>query len=1048
MKLAEFSVKNSLLVNLLSIFIIIVGIVAMLQLKREAFPNIDFDYVTVTTYYPGAPAEDVEKLVTTPIEKELRGISGIKEMTSSSDEGRSEIGLELDPEAREKDKIIDDIERAVDRVKDLPKEIEDDPLIFELTADEFPIIEVSIGGPFPETERRKYAEALEDLILNIDGVSTVQRIAWRDREFWVAVDPKKMKEYHVSIDEIMAALKSRNITLPGGALTTPDLEYNVRITGEFTTPQEVEDVVIRSNDAGFKLAVGNVARVIDTYEDETYIPKINGKRSVSMVVIKSKTGDAITVTDNVKKVVKEFSASLPRGMEVKLTNDFSYYVKRRLNVLKFNGMIGIILVLVVLFVFLDPVPAIMTAVGLPIALFTTFSIMLWMDASVNLVTMLGLIIVLGMLVDDGIIVAENVYRYIEEGVPPKEAAVRGTSEVIAPVTVTILTTCSAFAPLMFMPDLMGKFIRFIPIIVMVALGSSLLEAFVILPSHLADFVKGHRYVNRAQKFKKEKRWFIGLRNVYGKAVTGALRHRYLFALGLIMTFVVSILIAVFYLKIIMFTGEGIEEFHVRAEAPKGTPLQKTSQLMEPVEALIGSLPDAELDAFRTYVGAIEEERNFDPNAKRGTHLAQIRVFLTPAQHRRRTPQEIIEALRPRMKTIKGFDKLYFHMPREGPPVGQPVEVSIKGENWDTLQTIAKEFMDHMDGMDGVSDINMSYEFGKKQLKVRVDEQKAKKFYLTMDRIAVSVRNAFEGGVATAIKPTKAEEEIDVRVRFPQDVRNDPSAFEKIVILNTQGKLVPLRSVATINEEEGIFKINHLDGKRLIAVTAQVDGKKATSFDVNLKLQKYFKNIPQRYPGYSVVYSGEFEEQMRTFKHLIRSFIIALLLIFIILAALFNSLIQPVIVLSAIPFGIIGVIFGFLTHGKPLSFFAFMGLVGLAGIVVNDSIVLVDFVNKLRKAGKPRRESLITAGMMRLRPVLMTTITTIAGLVSVAYGIGGGDPFLRPMALAIIWGLFFATALTLIVIPCFYAIADDFSEKILHHKMVKQNGQGHKATDDL
>jgi len=1039
MKLPEFSVRHSLLVNLLSVFIIVVGIFSMLQLRREAFPNVEFDMVRISTVYPGAPAEDVEKLVTTPIEKELKGISGIKELASRSEENLSTISIELDPEARDKDKIIDDIERGVDRVKDLPQEIEDDPEIIELSADEFPIIEISIGGPFTEDVRRQYAEDLESLLEDINGVASIQRIAWRDPEYWVEVDPNKLADLHVSMEEILQALAARNITLPGGPLTTADIEYSVRISGEFQNPQEVEEVVIRANDAGNWLKIKDVARVVNTFEDKRYISRVNAKTVVAMVVIKSKTADAIHVVDRVKDVVAAFRVNVPEGMEIALTNDFSYYVKRRLNVLKTNGVIGIILVLVVLFLFLDPIPAAMTAIGLPIAIFTTFSVMLWMDASINLITMVGLIIVLGMLVDDGIIVAENSYRHIEEGMSPREAAIKGTSEVLAPVTVTILTTCAAFGPLLFIRDLLGKFIRFIPIIVIVALASSLLEAFVILPSHLADFVKARRVSAEDKHQRKSKPWFQRLLNVYTRVLNGALNRRYWFAATIFFVALpAAILVAVFFMKVVMFTGEGIEEFHIRAEAAKGTPLEKTGELMRPVEELVDSLPEGEVDAYRTYVGAIEEERGWDPNAKRATHVAQIRVFLTPAQQRERTPQQIVEALRPRLNQIEGFEKLYFHLPREGPPVGKPIEVEIKGDKFDVLQEIAGRYMQAMQEIPGVSDIASSYEYGKQQIKVTVDEETARQYYLTMAQIAATVRSAFDGTRATSIKPTKAEEEIDVLVRFPPDVRNDMSAFEKIRIPNNQGKLIPLKSVARVEQTEGAYRINHLGGKRVITVSALVDEKKTTSLEVNNLLQEEFSDISRQYPGYSVTYGGEYEEQMKTFFNLIRSFVIALFLIFIILAALFNSLVQPFIVLLAIPFAFIGVVFGFFTHARPISFFALIGFVGLAGIVVNDSVVLVDFVNKLRRSGKGRRESLVEAGRMRLRPVLMTSVTTIAGLVSVAYGIGGGDPFLKPMALAIIWGLLFATGLTLVVIPCFYALVDDFSEKFLHHASVRVN----------
>ena len=766
MKLAELSVKNSLVVNLISAFIIVIGIVSMFQLRREAFPPVDFDTVTITTAYPGAPAEDVERLVTIPIEKELKGISGIKEMTSKSEEGISTIGIDLDPDAREKDDIVDDIQKAVDRVRNLPAEIEEDPVVFELTADEFPVLEISMGGDFTEKEKRKYAEELEELILDTEGVANVRRVGWRDREFWVEVDPDKLKEYHVSLDEILTGLKMRNITLPGGNITSVDNEFSVRITGEFTTIEEIKDVVIRANDAGNWLKIKDVARVIDTFEDEINITKINGVRSVSMVIVKNKSGDIIHIVKDIKKTIAHFENRLPEGMEIIITNDFSYYVKRRLKVVQTNGAIGLILVVVVLFLFLDPIPALMTAVGLPIALFTTFAVMLMMGGTINLVTMLGLIIVLGMLVDDGIIVAENVYRYIENGMLPKDAAIKGTSEVLAPVTATILTTCAAFSPFLFMQDLIGRFIRFIPIVVMIALGASLFEAFIILPSHLADFVKIRKANgNKKRLLKKDKPWYKKFVAGYTKLLKWSLANKYKVLSGMTALFIVVILVAGVFMKIVMFGGEGIEYFFVRAEAAKGTPLEETNRLMAPVEDLMATIPDTELDSYRTYLGSIETERHFDPNAKKGSHLGQIRIFLTPAQHRKRSPKEITDSLRPQLEKIEGFEKLTFFMEKEGPPQGQPVEVGIKGDDFEVSEEIAVKFIDALSEIKGVSDIASAYEFGKKQLKVVVDEEKAQKYYLSIGQIASSVRYAFKGGVATAVKPIKAEEEINVVVRL-------------------------------------------------------------------------------------------------------------------------------------------------------------------------------------------------------------------------------------------------------------------------------------------
>ncbi len=1039
MKLADFSVKNSLLVNLVSIFIVLAGIYSMLQMRREAFPSVNYDILLVQTVYPGAPTEDVEKLVTIPLEEELKGISGIEKMMSSSDEGYSEIGIYIDPNEQDKQKVVNDVQSAVDRVRDLPDTAED-PVVFEIESKEIPIIEISLGGDVSEEQRRLYAETLEDMFLDIDGVSKVRRIGWRDKEVWVEVDPGKLKEYHVSMTEIMDALRTRNVTVPAGQLKTASSEFNVRTTGEFATPQEISNVVIRSNDAGNFIKVRDVARVSENFEDETRIAKVNGARSTAMVVLKKETADAITLVAQVRSVVEKFEETLPEKMEVLLANDFSYYVKRRLNVLKNNGIIGFGLVILVLFLFLDPMPALMTAVGIPIALFTTLTAMSLMGISINLVSMIGLLLVLGMIVDDGIIVSENVYRYIEKGMDPKKAAILGTNEVATPVIVTILTTCAAFSPLMFMTDILGKFIREIPIVVMLTLGASLLEAFIILPSHLSDFVKGKvADLKAAGTTNGQKKWFQNLTQFYGRILNGSIRFRYVVVVGLILALIGSIALVRFnVVKIVMFGGEGIEYFFVRAEAAKGTPLSKMNELMLPVEELMSTIPAEDLDAYRTYIGSITTERNFDPNAKRGSHLAQITVFLTPLQQRGRSPYEIMDSLRPQLAAIRGFEKLYFYLPKEGPPSGQPIEVGVKGEDFKVLNEIAGEIVAFLEGIDGVEDITTSYDYGKKQLRVVVDEEKAKRYSLTIGQIAASVRNAFQGGIATTIKPSKAEKEIDVLVRFPEEYRDDEKAFERILVPNRKGNLIPLTSVAKIEESEGIYLIRHLDGKRVVYVTGQVDDEKETSLSANLKIRKEFANISEKYLGYTLKYSGEYEDQMKSFKNLVTSFAFALCIIFIILVTMFGSLIQPFIVMMAIPFGIVGVIIAFLAHGRPLSFFGFLGLVGLTGVVVNDSIVLVDFINRLRKKGKERRESLIEAGKTRLRPVLMTSITTIGGLVSVAYGIGGGDPFLKPMALSIIWGLFFATGLTLIGIPCIYAIVDDFSKKVLHHSTVKQD----------
>lgn len=1038
MKLAEFSVKNTLFVNLLSVFIIIAGTISMFELRREAFPEVSFDTVTVQTFYRGGSPEEVEKLVTTPLEKEIKDVDNIKDIYSSSTTGSSMIILEMNDDVKDKDKVYNDIQKAVDRVVDLPEGVTDRPIVTEITSKQIPVIKVAVSGDVDEFELRKWADELKENLEVIDGVASVRRQGWRDEQFWVEPDLKKMELYHVSFNEIMAALDQQNVTIPGGKIRSDGREFMVKTKGEFYTAPEIADTVIRANEAGNWLKIKDIAYVRHTFEDETETSRVGSSRAITLVVIKRESGDAINIVNSVKKTIAEFEFKAPKTTKVTTFYDLSYYIKRRLNVLKNNGFIAIFLVVGILFLFLHRIPAIMTSLGIPIAMLATFYVMNLLGLTINLITMFGLIVVLGMLVDDGIIISENVFRYIEDGMTPKEAAIKGVSEVIAPVTATVLTSIAAFSPLIFMSGLLGRFMSNIPIIVIIALSASLLEAFIILPAHLADFCKPLTKAEQ-EKIKHESHWFQVLRDKYLRILKSALQNRYKVFFGVLMTFVAAILVAVFFMPFILFSSRGVEQFNVRAEAPAGTSLEQMKEYMVPIEEFISKIPPKHLDAYETTVGSVSEERGFDPDAQAGSNLAQMTIYLTPSQGRDKSAGEIIDDLRPGLeelhKKIPGLTKLFFRKHQEGPPVGKAVDVRIRGEDYSIILKIVEEVEDYLKTLKGIKDVSDSYDYGSEEFHVMVDNNKAASAYLTIGQIASSIRFAIEGGIATTIKPTKAEEEIEVLVRLPEPQRDTLQVFNNLLIANKFGDLVPLRKISSLERYQGLRSITHLDGKRYVSVSAEVDNKQMTSAKANELLERKFKDIPKRYPGYSLRFSGEREESVKSIRSLVAAFWIAFLLIFLILATQFNSLIQPFVVMLTIPFGMIGVIFAFLLHGEPMSFLAIIGLVGLTGVVVNDSIVFVDFINKLRSEGMSRRDSIIETGRLRLRPIILTTVTTIAGLSTVAYGIGGSDPFLKPMALAISWGLFFSTALTLIVMPCIYAIIDDITVKIKHRGTV-------------
>ena len=1034
MNIAEFSVKRSLLVNLISLFILISGLYTLYiyQIRREAFPEVSYDMVTITTAYPGAAPEEVEKLVTVPIEKELKGVDGIEEMHSSSLDNVSSILIKISQDVKDKKKVADDIQKAVDRVRDLPGDLEEDPFVNEITSGEMPVIQIVLSGDMDEASLQGYAENLQDILEDIKGVSNVALRGYRDTEVWVEVDPDKLAEIHLSLGEVMQALRNKNKNIPAGKLRG-DKEFSIRITGEFHTKEEIENVIVRANQVGNWLRVKDVAKVRFAFEDEDVINKSFGTRSINVTVIKRATGDAIKIVDQAKKETASFLKQTDPGLKASYINDISYYIRRRLGVLKNNGILGMILVCIVLMVFLQPRIALITALGLPIAFCATLTIMGFVGISVNLITMFGLIIVLGMLVDDGIIVAENCSRYLENGLSPRQAAIAGTQEVIKPVTTTIITTIAAFSPLLFMKGMLGKFIWGIPLVVIIALICSLFEALVILPSHFADFIR------RDGKFKskKDSAWFRKLLGFYTKIVNKALNRRYLVVIALNIVFIATIVLAIRMPFVLFGSEEGIEEFSIKVEAPIGTNIYATNELITVIEDEVAKMPKDELDAFTTLVGSSGETWHFDLYGKSGGHIGQVTVHLTPYTQRKRTVTQIISDLRKKIGKVEGFDKIYFEKPQAGPPIGKPIAAQIRGDKFTVLEEISQKIKGYLAGLKGVSDISSDYEVGRGQIRVIVDENKAATTFLSVSEIAASIRNAFHGGVATSIKPVKAEEEIDVLVRFPESYRSQKDIFAKIMVPNRFGNLVPLNKIVRLEEGTSVSRIQHSDGKRVVTVRADVDNKNMTSLEANRLLEEKFKDVSKDYPGYRIKYGGEQEENMRSMKSFATAFILAFFLIFLILAANFNSLVQPIIVMTAIPFGLIGVIWAFYFHGLSLSFFMMMGIVGLTGIVVNDSIVLVDFVNSLRAKGIERRESIIQAGQLRLRPVLLTTITTAVGLTPTAYGIWGGDPFLKPMALTIVWGIVCATVLTLIVLPCIYAIVDDIAFKLFGHATVKK-----------
>ena len=1060
MSLASFSIKQKVLVNLLTIAAIVVGTIATLRMQREDFPAIQIDYVFISTFYPGASPQEVEKLITMPIEDTLKNIDGIDTFSSGSRESVSFIFVELDPDASNRDRVINEIAREVDKVK-LPEDAED-PDVKEFVL-ENPLIEVSFTAKnMPEEELREYVKNFEEIVKDIKGIGTINRVGWRDKEISIEVDPANLEEYYISLAQVIRSIRDQHISLPGGKLKSGTKELIIRTVGELKNAGEFEDIIIRTNTDGKYLYVRDVAEVRETFEEQEIIHKTNGKISISITPKKKKSGDTIRLVDEIKKEAKKYKKNLPENVSIDFINDMAFYVKRRLKALTNNGIIGGVLLIFTLFLFLNTRIALVTAIGIPFAFLTALFLMSFFGVSLNMITMFGLIMVLGMIVDDAIIVSENVYRHMEGGMLPREAAIKGSEEVAAPVTTAILTTAAAFLPLMFIAGIMGKFLRFFPMGVIFCLAASLFEALIILPSHLAEWTKplkdSHElrlsgksecgkkaksiilkiicfpitvlkiladYFFSAQRKGSEARWFQKLLGVYTKLITFSTKRRYKMCFGALGVLIVAVIFTIKVMPIKLFPGM-IEIFYTRIEASEGTSLKETNKMITEIEQVLVKLPEEEVENITTTVG-FSGEIGGGPFDKHGSKYAQCVVYLTPEQSRKRSAEDIIAELRKKIeaKNIPNMVNFEFEKLKHGPPVGKPISIEVRGDDYSILLKIIDEIKSYISALDGVEDVKDNYELDKEEIQVTINKKESARLGLNVRQIAQTIRYAFEGGLATTLR--KGDEDIEVIVRLPQRFKNNISTLKNLTMPNDKGRLIKLYKVATFQKSQGIKSLSHKEGKRTITITANVDENKTTSIAANKKIINKFSDISQKYPGYYFKSGGEWEDTAESMKSLFQAFAIAFMLIYIILATQFRSFIQPFIIMVSVPFGMIGVIAALFIHGQPVSLMALFGIVGLTGVVVNDSLILVDFINRRIEQGLDIMSAVLDAGKTRLRPILLTSITTIIALMPLIYGLGGSEPFLVPSAIAMAYGLLAATFLTLVIVPCVYLIVEDIKK---------------------
>jgi multidrug efflux pump subunit AcrB len=1032
----RFLVERPLVVNLVSIFLLVLGLVTSLSLiNREAFPNVNLDVIKIDVIYPGASPKEVEQLVITPIEQELRIINGIDKMLSMSFPGSGRITLEVDPDASNREKLSNEVSLAVDRAE-LPSDLPDDPIVTEVDGAVFPVIRLAVSAPLSALQLKRLGDNIRDDLLNVKGIASVQIVGDRKAEIRIVADPEAMRRERISVGEISRALQGWNLNTPGGDIDTPEGQKAVRITGEFDGPKDAANLVLRANARGHVLRLGDVATVSEALEEPTTLNDVKGQPALSMLVLKKSDADIITTVDNLKQYLETVPQRYGENVSVETFQDFSRFARLRLGVLTNNGQVGIILVFISLLLFLRFSVAMTTTWGLPIVFMTGMFALYAAGITLNLISMMGFIMVLGMLVDDAIIIGENITYHMEKGMKPNEAAVKGAMELIGPVTTTIMTTVAAFLPMFFVSGIIGKFIVAIPAVVITLLVFSWLESFLILPSHVA-------HVTNPNKHPGERAWLVALENGYAWLLEKAVHYRWITVLVSFAALGGALLLAKTQMSFQLFPPVGVDEYVVRVTAPPGTNLETMRQHLRDIDRDMRDHIEPEyLQATLLRSGDVSMDE-MDPLTQRGSRYGQVRAIYEPAVTRQghNALEDMHQLAKILKQKYKQFD-ISLQEIRPGPPLGRPLEADISSYDDKASETAAQRLIEFLQDVDGITSVDSGLKPGDDELHVVLDRELATYAGIDLATAAQQVRAAVGGLVVSNIR--KGTEEIDVTIRFPKTGAAELEQLNNLLIPNNRDGLVPLHKIARLQQSPGFTTVRHKEGIPIVNVVADIDADKITSLELNKRVRdneaQWLGDVADRV---SVQYGGEQEKNQESFISLVAAFGFALLAIFFILAIQFNNISYPFIVMLAIPFGAFGIIVSFYLHDifwrpMPLSFFSSLGMIALTGVVVNSSLILLVFIQRARKEGMAIKDAIMLAGRRRLRAVLLTATTTVVGLLPTAYGWGGMDPFVAPMALALSWGLMFATAVTLLTIPATLAVGHDVRDFLL-----KVTGRGKK-----
>jgi len=1029
MILNQVALKRQVTVLTLMVFILIAGIYCYVTLPRENFPDITIPYVFVTTTYEGVAPEDMEELISIPIERKLKGISDVEEIRSTSAEGISTVAVKFLPSVD----IDDALQKVRDKVdqakKDLPGDLPDDPVIQEVNFSDLPVIRVVLSGPFSLRRLQQFAEDMEDRLESIPGVLDVRLSGGLEREIHVEFDLDRVGAYRVPFSSLINAVTKSNVNMPGGSMDIGQAKYLVRVPEDFQDPAEIFSIVAFVRD-GKPVYLRDVAFIQDSYKDPITRSRINGAKSVTLAIQKRSGENIVEVTDQVKAIVKEMKTILPPNLKIDLTSDMSNDVRLMVADLENNILSGLILVVAVILLFIGGRSAVFVALAIPYSMLITFILLAAFDVTLNMVVLFSLILALGMLVDNGIVIVENIYRHIQQGMDRNEAALTGANQVAWPVITSTITTLGAFMPMLFWPGIMGEFMGYLPETLIMALTASLFVALVINP------VLSARYQSvkppKPEKKKAAKEPFV--KRAYLVLLNWSLNHRLVIVLTAFVLLVGSMLLYGAF-------GKGSEfmpdteprRAYVHVKAPEGTNLDASDKLVRMVENIVSKYEDIK------YVISNIGAEGGDPFSQggTGTHINRVALDFKDFHDRKTLSSTVVKEIREKtLGAVRGAE-VQVEKEKEGPPTGAPVNMEISGKDIHVLGELAAKIRKKIKDIPGLVDLKDNFVKGKPEIRVRVDKEKSALMGLDTYTIAYTVKTAINGAKVGVYREGK--DEYDIIARLPERDRHSLEGLKRITVSGPKGEPIPLTSLASITLSSGLGAIMRLDQKRVVTISGDVSGRLAN--DVIQDIEARLKTDIDWPRGYFYRFSGEQEEQAKSAAFLSKAFVAALFIIFLVLVTQFNSFMTPFIILTSVLLSLIGVFLGLLITDTAFGvIMTGIGVISLAGVVVNNAIVLIDYYNQLKERGMAAREALIKAGLVRFRPVMLTAVTTILGLLPMATGISfdfrnlawdignESSQWWGPMAVAVIFGLAVATLLTLVVVPVLCSLQNSIQER--------------------